>query len=420
MARRTGNKRSRSFFGLSPNAGLRLVGGAALIAASVLAIYWPSLRGDFLLDDELLVSRTTLIRAPDALYRFWFTTQATDYWPVTNSTFWLEFRAWETNATGYHITNLVLHILDCVLIWGILRRLAIPGAFLAALLFAVHPVNVESVAWISQRKNVLSLLFFLLSILFYLRWRAPRIADEASLAQPAAALSIRTPAPTPSSTRSSSVDWKWYLLSLASFVLAGLSKGSVVILPLVLLLILWWQNGGLTVRDLAQAAPFFAVAIVLTLVDVWFQTHGSREVIREATFVQRLLGAGAVVWFYLWKAFVPLHLAFFYPQWDIDPGQVRWWLPLVAWVTVTALLIWRRHSRFGRPLLFAWAFFCLGLLPVMGFTDVGFMKHSLVADHYQHIALVGVVALVAAASSYGFDRWIGQPTHMAVKVIAAT
>jgi len=146
----------------------RLFAGAALIAVVVAAVYWPSLHGDFLLDDEILVSQNNLIRAPDGLLRFWFTTQAADYWPVTNSTFWLEWRVWQANPAGYRVTNIVLHILDSVLIWLILQRLAIPGAFLAALLFAVHPVNVESVAWIAQRKNVLSLLFFLLSILWYL------------------------------------------------------------------------------------------------------------------------------------------------------------------------------------------------------------------------------------------------------------
>src|SRR5262245_62014795 len=180
--------------------------GVVLIGIVVLIIYWPSLRGDFVLDDEILVSQNNLVRAPDGLFRFWFTTQAADYWPVTNSTFWLEWRLWLDNAAGYRVTNVLLHITDSLLIWLVLRQLAIPGAFFAALLFAIHPVNVESVAWIAQRKNVLSLLWFLLSILCYLRSQADRSLG-----------------PVSASTRPFNAAWYW--LSLAAFVLAGLSKG---------------------------------------------------------------------------------------------------------------------------------------------------------------------------------------------------
>jgi len=376
----------------------RVLAGVLLIAGAVLAAYWPSLRGDFVLDDEILVSQNNLVRAPDGLLRFWFSTEPADYWPVTNSTFWLEWRAWLDNPTGYRASNIVLHIADSLLIWLILRRLAIPGAFLAALLFAVHPVNVESVAWIAQRKNVLSLLFFLLSIWLYLRSQPTSVSLGSERGQTAGNRQI--------GEKSFSASWYW--LGVIAFVLAALSKGSVAILPLVLLLISWWQNGRVSKRDLLMTAPFFVIAVVLTLVNIWFQRHGSEEIIRQVTPAQRLAGAGAVVWFYLWKALVPLRLAFVYSQWEIDPSDLRWWLPLAATLAVTALLIRQRHTLFGRPLLFAWAFFCIALLPVMGFTDVGFMKYSLVADHYQHIALIAVVALAAAAIVQAARIWHGE------------
>ncbi len=153
-------------------------------------------------------------------------------------------------------------------------------------------------------------------------------------------------------------------------------------------------------RDLVHIAPFFLVAAALAGVNVWFQTHGSGEVIRSAGFVQRMLGAGGVVWFYLYKALVPLNLAFIYPQWRIEAGNPLWWLPLPAAVLVTAVL-WRYRTGWSRPILVAWAFFCVALAPVMGFVDVGFMQYSLVGDHYQHIAIIGMIALASA----GFDAW---------------
>ena len=143
--------------------------GIVLIVAAVLVAYCPALWSGFVLDDDKLVTDNSMIRAPDGLYRIWFTTEAQDYWPMTNSSFWLEWRLWEMRATGYHVTNLILHVAAALLIWKILRTLGVPGAFLAALLFAVHPVNVQSVVWISQRKNALAMVFFLLSILWYLQ-----------------------------------------------------------------------------------------------------------------------------------------------------------------------------------------------------------------------------------------------------------
>ncbi len=216
------------------------------------------------------------------MYRFWFTKEALDYWPVTNTTFWLEWRLWKMDTTGCHATNIVLHIFDALLIWIVLRKLAVPWPWLAAPLFAIHPVNVESVAWISQRKNVLALLFFLLSILWWL------VADVARREN----LAIANGGPTrmKSSGAGRLPFGLWYILSVLAFVLAMLSKGSVAILPVVLLLIVWWQNGTIHWRDWFWVAPFFVIAIVLTLVDLWFQTHGSGQAIREATPIQRLLG----------------------------------------------------------------------------------------------------------------------------------
>ena len=383
-----------------PASPARRIGLAALLVAVGLAVYLPSLRNGFVWDDDSFLTKNALIKAPDGLARFWFTTQATDYWPVTSTSLWLEWRLWGLHPAGYHVTNLALHLAEVLLLWSILRRLRIPGAYLAALLFAVHPVNVETVAWIAQRKNLMAMLFYLLSVFWFLRtgWVAPP-ARKWGLA---------------------------YFLSLLAFLLALLSKGSVAPLPLVLLGVIAWQRRPQW-RDLAGLAPFFAVAAILVGVNVWFQTHGTHEVIRQVDGAQRLLGAAAALAFYLSKAVAPVGLIFVYPQWHVDAGAVLWWLPLIGVITATALLYMKGRTARLRSLdanyavansasrsdggtwwlgaFAAWGYFVVMLLPVLGFTDVFYMRYSLVADHYQHLALIGVLALVAA----GWDRWRRQP-----------
>ncbi|HTQ39056.1 MAG TPA: tetratricopeptide repeat protein [Pirellulales bacterium] len=392
---------------------VRWLCGAAVIAGATFLAYFPCLNGGFILDDDALLTENKIVRAPDGLHRFWWPwklaleDQPADYWPVANSTFWLEWRLWKLDSTGYHITNVLLHILASLLLWEVLKRLCIPGAWLAALWFAIHPVNVESVAWISQRKDVLAVLFFLLSIWWWLKANEPdALADKEHLQQAATA-----PA--------GNIYLGWYALSLLAFVLGMLSKGSVAILPLALLLIVWWQRNHIRWADVWHVAPFFVVSALFTAVNMWFQARGGHDAIREVNAIQRVLGAGAVVWFYLWKALWPMHLVFVYPPWQIDPNDPAWWLPLAAALAGTGFLVWQRNSprmKWVRPTLFAWAFFCLALLPVMGFTDVGYMRHTLVADHYQHIAIIGVVAL-AAAFCCPF-RWQQPFSRLAAYIVA--
>lgn len=379
--------------------------GAALIAVVTGVAYWPALRGGFIWDDKIYVTDYPLYLAPDGLYRIWFSTGQPEYYPISYTALWLEWRLWGRNPTGYHLVNLALHVAAALAIWAILRKLCISGAFLASLLFAVHPANVEAVAWIFQFRGLLAILFFLLSMLAYLRTeegRGPRGEGRAFAGENRGLSSVG-----------------WYLLSLLAFALAMLSKGSVAILPVVLLLIAWWQRRRLSFGDLARTIPFFLVAIVLGVVNLWFQTHGFSDTIRSVTFSQRAAGAGAAVWFYLAKSLLPTHLVFVYPQWDVQTNSLVWWLPLVAAVVLSAVLWRQRNSRWGRSLLFTWLLFCVALLPVLGFADVGFMQFSLVSDHYQHIALIAVAAIVGA----GFIQWrdnTAGPARLAALLLPAT
>jgi len=380
---------------------------ALLIGLTAIA-YLPSLANGFVWDDDISLTQNPYIRSGAGLRQFWLTTQTPDYWPVTATTLWAEWRLWGMNPLGYHVTNLSLHIAEALLLWTVLRRLRLPGAWLAALLFALHPVNVESVAWITQRKNLMAMLFYLLSVFWILRtrWYDGGVGT----------------------TRATSEPEPFYWLSLIAFALAMLSKGSVAVLPVILLGMIAWRRR-IELRDLIGLLPFFFVAGGLTLVDVWFQGHhlAATETIRTAGAVERLLGAGAVVGFYLYKVLLPIHLTLPYPLWRIEPGRLVWWLPLLAAMGLTGLLWFgaRRHPRtarlrsldasyavaisasrsdgrnWWRAALFAWGYFCVALIPVMGFTDVYFMKFSLVADHYQHLAIIGVTALAGA----GWAEW---------------
>jgi protein O-mannosyl-transferase len=362
-----------------------IAAGIGALVVLTCVCYLPGMRGGFVFDDETLIGNNPRINSAGGLERIWFSIEEYEYYPLSYSSFWLEWRLWGNNPTLYHVTNLALHVAAALLIWAVLSELSIPGAYLAALLFAVHPVNVEAVAWISQRRSVLAMVFFLLSALWYLRAEEEknRRGEKENRAGMASG---------------------WYWLSLLTFLAAMLSKGSVAVEPAVLLLAVWWRQRRIGTGDLARAAPFFVVAIALTAANVWFQTHGTQIVIRNAGFAERLAGAGAVIWFYLSKALLPIRLLFIYPMWHIEVARLLWWLPVIAGIVVTVVVLRNgspARAKWGRGVLFAWAFFCVALAPVLGLTDVGFMQYSLVADHYQHLAIIGVVAAVAA----GWAAW---------------
>jgi protein O-mannosyl-transferase len=351
---------------------------AAIILAGVLP-YLPALRGGFVWDDEPLITANPLLRTPSGLAEIWSGSRTADYFPVTNTVFWIEHHLFGDNATGYHALNILLQAANALLLWRVLRRLQIPGAFLAGLIFAIHPIHAESVAWISELKNVLSMFFFLISALLFFE-----IEDQRILNRPVAA----------------------YSASLVAFLLALLSKTQVVFLPVALLLCAWWRNSPVDSKrqgkgnplrfqhEIVRTVPFFLIAIVFGLITIWFQNRGiGEEEINLGPFTRRLTNAGMAIWWYAKQVFVPIRLMAVYPQWRFDPPALAEWLPSIA-ITGGLLLLWRRHSR---GLLFAFAYFIVALLPVIGIVRMSYARSgALVADHLQYFADISLIALFSA------------------------
>ena len=374
--------------------------GAALIVLVTAVVYLPVLRGGFIFDDALLITNNSIVKASNGLYRFWFTKDAPYYHPLTWSLCWLEWHLWGGQAAGYHVVNVILHAVNAVLVWLVLRDLRISGAWLAALLFAVHPVNVATAAWISEQKNTLSMLFFAVSILMYLKF------DETVYAElvlgPSATLRIN------------SVEWQrvpsvsMYVLSLLAFGLALLSKTAVVMLPVVLLGCLWWRHGQVRKNDLLRSAPFFILSLLSGFVTVWFESRALTNASAEPVALSsRLLAAGRAPWFYLSKALVPIDLTMIYPRWEIDPAHWTSYLPGLILVGCF-VVFWLKRTTWGHPLLFGFGYFIVMLVPVLGFFDQGFFQQSFVADHWQYYSIVGVIALAVAAGER-IGRAMGDP-----------
>jgi len=350
--------------------------GLVLVVAVILA-YQPVWHAGFIWDDDAYVTNNVTLRTMDGLRRIWFELGAVpQYYPLVHTTFWLEYHLWGLNPLGYHLVNVLLQGVGAILLWRTLKRLQLPGAWLAAAVFALHPVQVESVAWITERKNVLSAVCYFTAALAYLRFAG---------------------LPDLSSNRRR---WYYYAGALGLFVAALLSKTVTCSLPAALLLVIWWKKGRLCRNDIFPLLPFFAVGVGLGLLTAWVEKHhvGAHGSEWSFTVAQRFLIAGHALWFYATKLIWPVDLTFNYPRWNIERGMWWQWLfPLGA--VAVAGIFWVRRSQFGRGPLTAVLFFAGTLLPALGFINVYPMRYSFVADHFQYLASVGLITLAAAGIS---------------------
>ena len=354
----------------------------ALLALGLLVAvcYLPAmLWGGFVWDDNLCI-KVDPVRDVSGLWQIWFSPSDIEeekhYWPLVYTTFWLEHKLWGFNPTGYHVVNVLLHLANTLLLWHLVRRLAVPGAWVAAAVFAVHPLHVESVAWVIERKDVLSGLFYLAAVLAWMRFvEQPRRG--------------------------------WYVCSLVLYAAGLLSKSIVVTLPVALLIWHWWQQGRVTSTDLLRLVPFCVVGLVITVGDLSFYRSETTTSF-DYSLTERTLIAARALYFYVGKLLWPTNLAVIYPRWDIRVADPLAWGYLVAAVAL-AVALWGFQYQVGRGPLAGALFFAVTLSPVLGFVDYSYMKYAFVADRFQYIAGIGVIAVVIGTASHGVrhlpDLW---------------
>jgi len=409
------------------------------VATVVLLCGWcyaPANNGTWLWDDDQSVTQNPVAKAPFSVMKIWLNPLAeavqgmargvlhtvglgppppppapvnfgeADYWPLTATGFWLEWHAFGDNPLGYHLVNVALHAVGALLLWRLMVAMRLPGGWFAALLFAVHPLCVETVTWVSELKNVLSLPLMLLALIHFVRADEQRETDA-----------LRAGSGDATQDGRRRMD---YGLAVFWFVMAMFAKTSMVMLPPVLLLHAWWKRGRIGVTDIIRTAPFFAVSLAFGLLTIYFQ-HGraiGTETIPVGGFWSRLATASLALPFYLGKVLMPVNLLPIYPRWAVDPPRPVQFLPLPIMAGIAAWC-WMNRATWGRHVLFALGFFALMLLPVLGFITISYMRITWVADHFVYMPMTGPIVLLAAAAT-GWAAGVPARFRMALVGLAAT
>jgi tetratricopeptide (TPR) repeat protein len=358
----------------------------------------------FIWDDESHLTRNPCIVGPLGLKEVWTSARAV-YYPLVLTTFWTVHKFIGLTPWPYHLLNVLLHAGSAVLLWQILRQLNVRGAWLGAALWALHPVMVQSVAWVTEMKNTQSGFFYLLSIFCFLKW-----ADQGS--------AVSSP-PRLRPTSRSSVSA--FALSLLFFVLATLSKPSVVMLPVVLALCIWWRTGRIRWRDVVTLAPFVLISALASVWTILEQKFHARAIGAEwaQTWPDRLIIAGRAIWFYVAKLAWPHPLIFIYPRWEIDSSQLTAYLPLIA-ALAGLLTLWLIRATWSRATFFAAAYYVGSLFPVLGFFSVYFFRYSFVSDHFQYLASMGPLALAGAGIVTGCNRLVAPRRRVVTTPLVGT
>jgi len=372
----------------------------ALLVLMTVAAYLPAFDAGYIWDDDFYVTENPLLTAPDGLGRIWFSTDSpSQYFPLVYTTFRIEHSLWGLEPAGYHITNIIIHALNALLLWWLLARIGIRPAWLAAALFALHPVHTESVAWITERKNVLMAFFFFLSLIAWIEFvdRSGRSARSGRSLRPVL----------------------FYILSLALFALSLFSKTTACTLPAALVLVLWMRRIPLGVKRWLQIVPYLSMGAAMGLISIWWEqnVHNVKMTALSLDPLERILVASRALWFYLYKLVWPTDLSFSYTKWEIDGGDPLQygWLALLAAV---AWAVWHWRKALGRGFIAAPVFFAATLVPMLGFFILWTFTYSYVADHYQYVASIGITTLIAALC-HGAAQRLGPAAKKGAVLVAA-
>ncbi len=379
-----------------PLSGVRPWVWGLLLFILALVAYLPATRCGFIWDDADHVTSNPVIVGPLGLKEIWTTSHAR-ICPLVLTTFWVEHKLWGVNPMPYHVVNILMHAAAALALWRVLLQLKVPGAWLGAAIWMLHPVQVESAAWITEMKNTESAFFFLLSVLFFCKSRTSAAGSRQH--HPSNLASFH------------------YSLSLLFGAMAMACKSSAVVLPLVLWLCAWWMEGRWNLRrNLRLIAPLLLLSALSAALSVWTQkVEGAGEAEKWALpILLRVAVAGRAPWFYLGKLIWPHPLITIYPRWEITFGSLAVWMPLIASV-ILSVFLWRNRNNktgLGRALFMTWFYFVTALLPVMGLLNHGFLEYTFVADHFQYLASMGPLALLGAGISLAMDainqrnRWL--------------
>lgn len=360
-----------------------IVVGVIFIVAASLVIYIPAMRGGYIWDDNLYVEENPLLSSPNGLWNIWMGKNVpSQYVPMVYTTFRFEYSLWGLRPFGYHLTNVLLHVFNALLIWLLLSRLKIRGAWFVSAIFALHPVHAESVAWITERKNVLSLFFCLVSAVAYFQYAFGSSKE---------------------STKGRSEIF--YQLSTFLFLCALASKAVMCFFPVILLIVLWWKHGRIILKDIRDLSRFFALSLAWGLFIIWWEHKhvGTGNVEFGLTPIKQILLASRALWFYLGKLFYPVNLMFSYPKWNIEPTNSLHY----AWLLlslVAAWGIWHWRKKLQRGLIAAIAFFIVALSPMLGFFSLYTFVYTYVADHYQYVASIGPITLFVSIGCIAVNR----------------
>jgi hypothetical protein len=376
----------------------------AILVLATLWIYSPTYHGDWLWDDDQAITQNAVAQGPWNFYKHWIWPDGADYWPLTGTGFWIQWHLFGMNQTGYHVVNIIFHILGALAFWRLLHVMRLPGAWLGGLVFAIHPVGVESVAWVSEFKNTLSLPLLMLSAAAYVRF------DEADEESPRAL--------------------RFYAAAVVLYLFTMFAKTSMVMFPFVLLLYAWWKHGEVKARDIIASIPFFLISLALGLMTIKFQHEkaiGSETILvgdfrTAAGLAQRFALAGMSILHYLWKSVWPFELLTIYPRWDVEPPKVWQFLP---WPIIGGAVWWLWSHRgtaeqptWQRHMLFVFGFFVLMLFPILGFVTISYMRITWVADHFLYLPMIGFIAFGCAAVATAYAKLSRTEQPAAVGVAA--